>query len=199
MDCWRTSALAAALLGASVSPTLANLVTDPGFESCTMYLQSPPPGWSETSPNAFCDINPHTGAWDASLDTPMGSSVTLSQSIATTPGGSYDFSFWLRADLPPSPNAFTASFGTDQVLNLVNPASFPYTFENFTVTASGATTTISFIGSTNGAGGWLIDDVSVTAITPAVPEPASLALLATSILGFGALRRRRTREAAGTW
>jgi hypothetical protein len=44
MHYWRTSALAASLPIASVSPTLANLVTDPGFESCTMLDERPPAG-----------------------------------------------------------------------------------------------------------------------------------------------------------
>ena len=46
MDCWRISALVACLLIASVSPSLANFVADPGFESCP--TNPPPPGWSGT-------------------------------------------------------------------------------------------------------------------------------------------------------
>jgi hypothetical protein len=50
MGSLRTSALAASLLIASVSPTLANLVTDPGFESCPSDL-SPPTGLEHNERN----------------------------------------------------------------------------------------------------------------------------------------------------
>jgi MYXO-CTERM domain-containing protein len=187
MDCWRASALAASLLIASVSPTLANLVTDPGFESCTMLEQSPPPGWSVTSANISCGAPAHSGSFAAEFG---GASSTLSQSIPTASGDTYDFSFWLRNGTE-TPNSFTASFGADQVLNLVNSAMFlSYTFEDFTVTATSASTTIAFTGSANG-GAWQLDDVSVTAITPAVPEPPSLGLFAVAALGLAAVYRRR--------
>lgn len=74
----------------------------------------------------------------------------------------------------------------------VNVFPFPYTFEDFTVTAAAASTTISFTGSPGLFGpGWNLDDVSVTAVTPA-PEPASLALVATGLFGLFARRRRES-------
>lgn len=189
MDCWRASALAAALLLASVSPTLANLVTDPGFESCTMTF-SPPPGWSVTSANTGCGMNPHSGIWS---DDFAGAVSTLSQSIPTTSGVTYDFSFWLRnPDL--TTNDFTASFGPDEVLHLINATDVGYAFKDFTVMAAAVSTTITFTASTDGSN-WNLDDVSVTAV-PTVPEPASLTVLVTGLLGLAALRRRHARPEA---
>jgi hypothetical protein len=93
MACWRISALAASLLFASVSPTLANLVTDPGFESCTIFGDRPP-GW--ISAGVICSTvagNVHSGSWAADFTDQNGNGMaTLSQSIATTAGDMYEFS-----------------------------------------------------------------------------------------------------------
>jgi hypothetical protein len=183
MDCWRISALAASLLIASVSPSLANLVTDPGFESCPTL--PPPPGWSGTGV-AGCNGTPHTGSWAAGLE----GSATLSQSIPTTSGVTYDFSFWVSGINLSTPDQFTASFGSDQVLDLVNVTPSTYTFEDFTVSAMAASTTIAFAGTAR-TGAWLLDDVSVTPLA-AVPEPESLGLFAFAALGLATLYRRRS-------
>ena len=182
MDCWRISALVACLLIASVSPSLANFVTDPGFESCP--TSPPPPGWSGTG---GCDTFAHTGSWSAGFE----GTNTLSQSIPTTAGTMYDFSFWVSSINLITPNQFTATFGADQVLDLVNTIPTTYTFEHFTVTATAASTTITFVGTEPPLGGaWLLDDVSVTAVA-AVPEPPTLGLFAVAALGLAALYRRR--------
>jgi hypothetical protein len=196
MNRWHRSALGVCLLFASVTPTLAaNLVTNPGFESCTFPAgAAPPPGWTGT---AFCDGQPHSGNWAANFQAPVGAPETLSQSISTTPGGTYDFSFWLQLqEGTPFNSTFTASFGADQVLDLSNGSGFGYTLEDFTVTATAASTTISFAGSAQN-GTWFLDDVSVT--LESVPAPAlgsgaaAFAVLGVALALFP-LRRLRTRH-----
>ena len=175
------------LLAASVVPARANLITDPGFESCTASGTTPP-NWTGSAPvYSSCDTTPHTGSYDDTLS----AAGSLSQTIATITGDTYDFSFWLGAG--GTPYHFTASFGSNQVFSLFDPGSLGYTMEDLTVTATGTSTTISFGGS-GAEGGWYLDDVSVTDQTPSAPEPASLILLTTGLFAI-AWRFRRGRRA----
>ncbi len=180
--------LVLAFLVVMVPARANNLVTDPGFEDCggIAGVGNPPPGWS-ASGAAACEANPHSGSSDA--DPFVDELSTLSQDISTTVGDSYDFSFWLKGFVV-TPDFFTASFGSDEVLDLVDPADFGYTLEDFTVTATaGTSTTIEFEGNGNG-GLWALDDVSVTDLGPAAPEPGSVALVAAGLLGLWEFRRR---------
>ncbi len=189
------STLALGLLLAAISPAMANLVADPGFESCDMVGQNPPPDWTGGGGgfNAVCDNSPHSGSWNADFVGPK----TLSQSIATTVGDRYEFSFWLSVPFvfENQPTDFTTSFGPDVVLNLTNSGLLPYTFEDFTAMAAAASTTINFT-TTGNAAKFLVDDVSVTAVpAPApVPEPATLSLLGGA-LGLLLLARRGYQSA----
>ena len=109
-------------------PARANLITDPGFESCTEDLGDAP-GWTTTNNPPCFNFGGHSGSWGALF---AGSESTVSQTITTIIGDNYDFSFWLRGSN--SSDSFAASFGSDEVLDLVDPGSFAYTLEDFTVT-----------------------------------------------------------------
>jgi len=187
----RVSAVAGCLLIASVTPTRANLVADPGFESCTSVGASPPPMWTGTAGCTGSIV--HSGSWAAAMG-PRG--PALSQSIATTAGAMYEFSFWLDNNSTSGlPNSFTASFGSATVLNVTNASQFPYTFEDFTVSAMAASTTISF-ATLGDDSNFFLDDVSVTPVTAAVPEPPPLPGIAAA-LGLVYLIRRASRRRHG--
>jgi hypothetical protein len=158
----------------------ANIILDPGFESCSANF-TVPPNWNDTDVNiAFCDGNKHSGTFDADF---IGSPGTLSQDIATTIGDTYDFQFWLKS--PAASGTFSASFGSNQVFSTTTGTG-SYIFEDFTVTATSTTTTVSFTGSANGDV-WSLDDISVTDLAP---EPSTW-LLSSLALAATFLRFRR--------
>jgi hypothetical protein len=71
------------------------------------------------------------------------------------------------------------------------------TWENFTTSfvASGATTLVEFLNqdpTTDNSNG--LDKVVLTGAAGAVPEPATLGLLALGLAGVGLFRRRRPIE-----
>lgn len=170
----------AILLAAGAIPARANLIVDPGFESCVTPGDAPP-GWTASSADAYCsNFNTHGGSWSGEF---MGTASSLSQTITTTAGDNYDFSFWLRQG-PCNPDFFTASFGSDEVLDLTGVCHFvDYAQQDFTVTATWTSTTIQFDAET-GSGVWNIDNVSVTDLGPSTPEPASVVLLASGLLAI---------------
>jgi PEP-CTERM motif len=198
---------AAVILGWGVVPArAANLVQNPGFEtgsfsSWTVNLNGTDP--STTFVHALADAGSpypaHSGTYEANFGA-TGAQAFISQTLTTTPGQLYQIDFFVFSD-GGTPNEFSASFGGVTLLDLTNipvkagqadpptitnPAtSADYVEHTLTATAAGASTTLQF-GGRNDVGFLLLDDVSVTAVTP---EPASLGLL--SLGGLGLLARRR--------
>jgi hypothetical protein len=166
----------------------ANQVFNPGFETGDFT------GWTVVGSFAIVpcgDINytPHTGNCAAELG-PF--TVTLSQDVVTVPGASYTFDFWVASQVSDgSLISFSASWDGSAVLSISNQINpLPYTHESFSLTATGASTLVSFTGQGSNAHQWMLDDVSVTANSP---EPGSIALV---IMGGGviAIRLRRRRS-----
>lgn len=142
-------------------------------------------------------IPPNSGsdqAYFADLD---ANATTLSETLPTIPGMSYQISWYLAQDsavVAPFSNEFSASFGGTTLTSLTGVPVQGYTQYSFFATAPTASTVLSFTVG-NDLGEFLLDDVVVTTttiVTVAGPEPGTLLLLlsAASLSGILAARRR---------
>jgi len=170
------SSIGFALLAFCLAPSAAhaqNLVTNPGFETGNFT------GYSATG-QVLVFGQPHSGLYSAGF---YGRSNfgTLTQSIPTVAGQTYNISFFLSNDAGTN-NEFKALFGTTQGVDVLNAQAFPYQQFSFQAQASGPTTTLGFtaIQSLNG---FFLDDISVTAASP-VPEASTTVSLGL-LLAFG--------------
>jgi hypothetical protein len=174
------------LLVLSQTPAHANLVSDPSFESCAATgFDSSPPDWSGL--NGFCAPSvAHSGDWAGGIQGTMAT-ASLDQTIPTTAGQIYEFSWWQSYFAPPAVGeGYGVSFGNTPVFGFSSSigASAPYAEEEVMVTATSGETTIDFSAARLTA---IIDDITVTEVLPMV-EPTSLILAVTACLGLAAAR-----------
>jgi choice-of-anchor C domain-containing protein len=191
----------------------ANLVTNGGFENpgaavpaagswSTHGPGNSIPGWTVGPVNVDIHDTGHTTAHSGmySLDLAGSAPGSISQMLSTVAGSSYLLEFWYAAHSyhpyggPAEANVSWDGNGVGLLSLPASPSStnMNWTYFQTTVTATGTDTSLSFEAMT-GNGGIILDDISVTAVTPvAAPDVAST--LALILLGIGGLRLAAQRE-----
>lgn len=213
-----------AILATLVTATLAwqnaqasELIVNGGFEASSSNFTTPP-GWTNvghedgvlqyatTAPN----ITPYQGLNFYSLDGAGDNGVFIAgdgitQSVATVMGANYQLNFGLSGENGPGGITTLAvtigSQTTDFTITSDGSGFFdkPLALTTINYVATSADTAISFIETASNDGGnndALIDGVSFQgpAVTSAVPEPSTWAMMILGFCGLGFMAHRRKQN-----
>lgn len=127
-----------------------------------------------------------------------GSMVTGTMNV--TGGFSSGINFFYTAAFGETVTVWSGANGTGTVLATIalaandgNCATVGYcNWTNVRLSFSGTAASVTFSGPANGIG---ISDMTIGQSTTAIPEPSSMLLLGTGLVGFGAQRLRRFMKA----
>jgi hypothetical protein len=203
------------LLGPSVisaTPSICNavpgnLVLNCGFElgvySSTIGGSTNPSVPLDWVPSFGYDLEPgfnhitgnaNSGAQALSIANDDGQPLaTLSQTIADVPGATYNGSFWAYdGGFEGDGNAFFELLVDG---NLVTPPGMLFdtvgpVYQEFTFSFIGTGSDTLTFGAQTNPNEWFLDDVTVLGPSP-TPEPASLLLMGSGLLGMAGVLRRR--------
>jgi PEP-CTERM motif len=210
------SALAVTLL-ASGSAQAVELIVNGGFEASSSSVVTPT-GWTNighedgvlsyaiSAPN----IKPYQGLNFYSLDGVGDNGVFIAgdgitQSVATVTGANYQLTFGLSGENGPGGvTTLDVTIGSQTSVYTItsDSSSFfnkPFATETINYVATSADTAISFIETASNDGGnndALIDGVSFQgpAVTSAVPEPSTWAMMILGFCGVGFMAYRRKQN-----
>jgi len=181
----------------------ADLITNGNFASPgvgnSWNIYTSIPGWTASADGIEIDNSTVLGlaCHDAdcqSMEVNGNTFDTITQTVtALVVGNTYMLS-WAYGDRSGSgPQRLDVLLGGHLVTSDYGTGSSTWTDNSFLITATATTENLTFqainVGGSPGVGNE-VDDVSLVPAT-AVPEPASLALLAMSVAGLGWVRRRR--------
>jgi hypothetical protein len=169
-------------------------VTNGGFEDGNFNGWTP---FGDTSFNGVCSAStcplgevPFEGTYAAYFG-PVGDTGGIYQDIATVPGQMYTVSFYLALPDAGTPNSFQAQFGSSGFTLTDFPVGFPWALFTFTDMATDTTTRLTFTFQ-NDPAYWFLDDVKVNG-GGTTPEPGTLVLFGSGLLGIAGVVRRKFR------
>ena len=183
--------VALAVCVASAPATFAqNLIQNGSFEagggSFNNWTEGGNFEFTQVVSGAFYD---YTGAEDGSFYAtmgPVGADGTLSQTFSDHAGAEYTISFWF-ASVGDDPSDFSVKWDNTTLLSLSNPATGS-NWTQYTYEATGTGTDTLTFAFRDDPAYMALDNVSVT---QQAPEPGSLLLLGTGVLGLGGMVRRK--------
>jgi hypothetical protein len=201
-NCTAACVTCALVLAGAGSAHADNIVVNGGFETGNFS------GWSHNG--QFVDVvaagpahigpfiggvGPNSGNYYAVFGT-VGGLGTLSQTLNTVAGQTYTLSYFMGSD-GSTPNEFRVDWNGTTLTDQTGIAKQGYTGFSFQVTATGATSTLSFLGR-NDPGYLSLDDVAVLGQAAGqgggigtTPEPSSLVLLGLGVVGLAGYKKMR--------
>jgi hypothetical protein len=183
---------AAAILAAG-SASAANLLVNGSFETGDFT------GWFNTGNTGLTSVQGPGSVYAAQDGShyvyfgAVGSDYGLNQTFSDTAGQSYIVSYWVAANEGGTSDVNAYINGT--LLQSINPVPIqPYTEYSFSFVGTGSDTLT--LGLRDDPSFDALDNVSVTATSAGVPEPAAWAMMISGLFGMGVALRSRKRAAA---
>jgi hypothetical protein len=182
--------------------TIVNGDFEGGISSTTPGGSTIPVGWTanqswgQTGFNGVVPgqgVNGSAGLSIGNDDDQFPQPATLSQTFQDTAGTVYQIDFYWRANGADDPNAFlTLAAGGGSVTLLEGTTATSFAEDSFIFTGTGSDT-LSISGQTTPSE-WFVDDITLSTVTSAVPEPSTWAMLILGFAGVGFMAYRKNRS-----